>query len=30
MMLAGHFYEMRETAAEVPKAVEALISPYRC
>lgn len=29
MILAGHYYEVRETAIETPAAVEALISPYR-
>ena len=29
MILAGHFYEVRETAADAPMAVEALVSPYR-
>jgi uncharacterized phiE125 gp8 family phage protein len=29
MILAGHFYEVRETAADVPAAIEALVSPYR-
>lgn len=29
MMLAGHYYEVRETAVATPQAVEALISPYR-
>jgi len=28
-ILASHYYEMRETAAKAPMAVEALISPYR-
>jgi len=29
MILAGHYYENRETAIGAPKAVEALISPFR-
>ena len=29
LVLATHYYEMRETAADAPKAVESLISPYR-
>lgn len=29
MILAGHFYEYRETSMDAPKAVEALISPFR-
>ena len=29
MVLAGHYYEMRETGAGAPRAVEAMISPYR-
>lgn len=29
MILAGQYYEYRETGAGAPKAVEALISPYR-
>ena len=29
MILAGHYYENRETAIEAPSAVEALISPFR-
>ena len=29
MILATHYYEMRETASGAPRAVEALISPYR-
>ena len=29
MILAGHYYENRETAIDAPKAVEALISPFR-
>ena len=29
MVLAGHYYEFRETGIDAPKAVEALISPLR-
>lgn len=29
MILAGHYYENRETGADTPDAVEALISPFR-
>lgn len=29
MILAGHYYEVRETAVDAPMAVEALISPFR-
>ena len=29
MILAGHYYENRETAIDAPPAVEALISPFR-
>ena len=29
MILAGVYYEMRETAAKAPEAVEILVSPYR-
>lgn len=29
MVLAGHYYENRETAMAAPRAVEALVSPYR-
>lgn len=29
MILAGHYYEFRETGAKAPDAVEALISPFR-
>ena len=29
LILAGHYYENRETAIDAPKAVEALISPLR-
>jgi uncharacterized phiE125 gp8 family phage protein len=29
MVLAGYFYEVRETASNVPMAVESLISPWR-
>ncbi len=29
MILAGHYYEHRETDADVPSSVEALVSPFR-
>lgn len=29
MMLAGHYYENRETGVKAPEAVESMISPYR-
>lgn len=29
MILAGHYYENRETAMDAPESVEALISPFR-
>lgn len=29
MILAGHYYETRETGEDAPEAVEALISPFR-
>ncbi len=29
MILAGHYYEHRETSVDAPEAVEALISPFR-
>ena len=29
LILAAHYYEIRETAADAPPAVEALISPFR-
>ncbi len=29
MILAGHYYEKRETSVDAPMAVEALISPFR-